>query len=72
MQVSRGRDVLEETCGDCSSSLHLFCISSCVMTCDASPLPITPLRKGDSDTQVPLQSSPSILQSPSKLFRINR
>jgi hypothetical protein len=51
MQVWCGRDMPEETCGDGNSLLLLFCFSSCVMTCDASPLPLTPLRKGDFETQ---------------------
>ena len=51
MQVWCGSDISEESCGDGNSSLPLFCFSICVMSCDASPLPLTPLRKGDSDTQ---------------------
>jgi len=51
MQVWCGSDMPEETCGDCNSSILLFCFSSRAMPCDASPLPLAQLRKRDSGTQ---------------------
>jgi hypothetical protein len=51
MQVWCGSEMPEETFGNSNSLHHLLCFSGCVMTYDASPLPLTPLRKGDFETQ---------------------